>query len=81
MPENAGDDGCMMDELGKSGPEHDVTGEVAVRPSADPLRRGVQIVLAIYLLPVLPVVLLVGGVAIVFGGIARVMNRLKSESA
>jgi hypothetical protein len=41
--------------------------------SADPLRRAVHVLLAIYLIPAVLAVLLVGGLACVLGGIGRMI--------
>lgn len=80
---DAGEVDGVIDKLGVSGSNPGVGGGVAARPSPsyDPLRRCVQIMLAIYVSPVLLLVLLIGGVAMGFGGIARAIKRPVSKSA
>jgi hypothetical protein len=51
-----------------------VCGEHGAARPVDPLRRAVQAALAIYLLPILLVVLLIGGVAIVFKAATRLVS-------
>jgi hypothetical protein len=43
---------------------------------ADPVRTAVHIMLALYLMPVLLVVCLIGGISVLIGGVARFASRL-----
>jgi hypothetical protein len=52
------------------------SGLAGTAPRNDPVRVVVQAALALYLLPVLLIVLLVGGGAMVAGGVGRVLRRV-----
>lgn len=58
-------------------PARDATGTGTVEP--DPLRRLVQVALVIYLMPVIAVVLAIGGASILVGGATRVARKFASS--